>query len=424
MARFGLFYRRLATQGASNFFEMTLLAGLSCFAAVYGGLMTLRAWSYRQGWRRVYRAPVPVISIGNLSVGGTGKTPLVDYLARYYLRQGRRVAVVSRGYGSRGKGVRVVSAGNGPVLDVSLCGDEPMLLARRNPDLLVLVAQRRAHALRHAVEVLKAEIILLDDGFQHLAVARDCDIVLLDARRPFGNGRVLPAGLLRERPSALQRGQVFVLSRADQDTPLLPLPGPVLRCRHRLAGEAVSLSGHRVSLSELKTRRGVAFAGIADPEAFFAGLTAAGLSLSATLAFSDHAAYNAMDLQRLRAAAPHAEYLLTTEKDAVKLAGLSLPLPCYQVGLELDWLEPGALEDLLDVLVPGKEEKMPHIEEMLDILACPGCHGSLHFDRDRNGLVCRPCRLLFPITEGIPVLLLDEAQNLDISQSSGDSNQN
>jgi tetraacyldisaccharide 4'-kinase len=424
MARLGLFYRRLATQGAGNFFEKTLLAGLSCFGAVYGGLMTLRAWSYRQGWRRVYRAPVPVISIGNLSVGGTGKTPLVDYLARYYLRQGWRVAVVSRGYGSRGKGVRVVSAGSGPMLDVSLCGDEPMLLARRNPGLLVLVAQRRAHALRHAVEALKAEIVLLDDGFQHLAVARDCDIVLLDARRPFGNGRVLPAGLLRERPSALQRGQVFVLSRADRDTPLLPLPGPVLRCRHRLAGEAVSLSGHRVSLSELKTKRGVAFAGIADPEAFFAGLVAAGLQLSATLAFSDHAAYNEAERQRLYASAARAEYVLTTEKDAVKLAGLSLPWPCYQVGLELDWLEPGALENLLDAFVPGKEEKMPQIEEMLDILACPSCHGSLHFDRDKNGLACRHCRLLFPITDGIPVLLLDEAQSLDIPQSSGDSNQN
>jgi tetraacyldisaccharide 4'-kinase len=180
------------------------------------------------------------------------------------------------------------------------------------------------------------------------------------------------------------------------------------------------LSGHRVSLAELKTRRGIAFAGIADPEAFFAGLTAAGLSLSATLAFSDHAAYNATDLQRLRAAAPQAEYLLTTEKDAVKLAGLPLPLPCYQVGLELDWLEPG----VLDALIPGKEEKMPHIEEMLDILACPGCHGPLHFDPDGNGLVCRPCRLLFPIIDGIPVLLLDEAQSLDIPQSSGDSNQN
>lgn len=423
MARFGLFYRRLATQGASNFFEKILLAGLSCFGAVYGGLMRLRAWSYRRGWGRVYRAPVPVISIGNLSVGGTGKTPMVDYLARYYLRQGRRVAVVSRGYGSRGRGVRVVSAGDGPVLDVTLCGDEPMLLARRNPGLLVLVAQRRAHALRHAVKVLKAEIVLLDDGFQHLAVARDCDIVLLDARRPFGNGRVLPAGLLRERPSALQRGQVFVLSRADRDTPLLPLPGPVLRCRHRLAQEAVSLSGHRVMLSELQTRRGVAFAGIADPEAFFSSLVAAGLQLSATLAFSDHAAYNDADRQRLYASAAQAEYLLTTEKDAVKLEGQPLPLPCYQVGLELDWLEPGALEDLLDTFVPGKEQKMSNVEEMLDILACPGCHGPLKFNRDGKGLVCRHCRLLFPITDGIPVLLLDEAKNLDISGVAEESNQ-
>lgn len=204
------FYRRLARNGPDSTAEQLLFAFLLPFSIIYRELIRLRAVLYR--WRvfSSYKAPVPVISVGNLAVGGTGKTPVVDYLLKFCLAKGRRVAVVSRGYGGRKhSGVQIVSGGNGPLLEPEQCGDEPYLLARRNPQALVLVSPKRAQAIQQAVESLGAEVVLLDDGFQHLAVQRDVDIVLLDAQRPFGNGHQLPAGLLREPISALGRGDLF-----------------------------------------------------------------------------------------------------------------------------------------------------------------------------------------------------------------------
>ncbi len=412
MTRLSRFYRRLATNGPENSAEQLLLALLMPLGRLFGVIMALRVLLYRCGVWPIYRPPVPVISVGNLTVGGTGKTPVVDYLASFCLQRGRRVAVVSRGYRSRGHGVRVVSAGNGALLDVRDCGDEPWLLAQRHPRLLVLVAKRRAAAVRHAVENLGAEVILLDDGFQHLAVARDCDVVLLDARRPFGNGRVLPAGLLRERPAALRRGQLFVLTRAEADTPLPSLPGPTLRCRHRLASDVVSLAEQRLPMKQLADQKGLAFAGIAEPESFFGALAETGLQFTATLPFSDHAAYDSRDLARLVAAAQDTDYLITTEKDAVKLQGAALPRPCYRVGLELEWLEPGRLEALVAPLIHGKEGGMSLSEELLRVLACPRCHGSLLKDDADKALICRTCRLAYPVEDDIPVLLVEEARPL------------
>ncbi len=314
----------------------------------------IRGALYRRGIFSVYRAPVPVISIGNLAAGGTGKTPAVDFVVRHLLAAGKKVAVVSRGYGGTGTvgGVGVVCSGSGPLLPPAVCGDEPYLLARRNPRALVLVAPRRAAGIQLAVERFGAEVIVLDDGFQHLAVARDLDIVLLDGRRPLGNGRVLPAGVLREFPAALQRGHLFILTRCREDWPSWPsLPDPVLHSRHLLDRQAVSLAGEAVSLAELAGRRGVAFAGIADPEGFFTDLRHAGLHLVHTLALADHAGYGSAELTRLAAAAAGADYLITTEKDAVKLGDRQFPVPCYQVPVRLVFREEGKLEGLLRELL-------------------------------------------------------------------------
>jgi tetraacyldisaccharide 4'-kinase len=341
-------YRRLATQGPRGVCEWLLFGLLLPPSWLYAAVLQLRSRLYARGWLKSYRAPVPVISVGNLSVGGTGKTPVVDCLVRYAQALGKRVAVVSRGYGSAGgAALRVVSAGQGPLLDADQAGDEPLLLARRNPAALVLVAPRRADGVRRAV-ALGAELVLLDDGFQHLAVARDFDLVLLDAARPFGNGRVLPAGLLRESRAALRRGDLFLLTRCREQQAASPvLPGPVLRCRHELADHAVSLDGVSRPLQELAALRGVAFAGIAEPRDFFRALQAKGLQLMASLPFCDHAAYDGAVLDRLAQAATGADFLVTTEKDAVKLAGACLPRPCFYVPLELVFLEPGRLQEQL-----------------------------------------------------------------------------
>lgn len=346
MSRVALFHRRLCLEGPRNAGEWLLLLVLRPFGRLYGVVGLVRAKLYALGILPAYRAPVPVISVGNLSAGGTGKTPVVDYLVRRLLGQGLRVAVISRGYGGQGvKNAVVVSAGRGPLVEPALCGDEPYLLARRNPEALVVVAPRRRLGAQLAVEQLGARILVLDDGFQHLAVQRDLDLVLLDASKPLGNGRPLPAGLLREFPSALQRGQLFVLTRWHESCPPpLPLPGPVLRSRHVLGAEAMDLDGNRLALDNLSTKNAVAFAGIADPEGFFRDLRRRGFERLETLPLADHVVYDDEVLRQLRDLGAHAEIFLTTEKDAVKLKAGQLPQPCWQVPMALEFLETHALD--------------------------------------------------------------------------------
>jgi tetraacyldisaccharide 4'-kinase len=353
MAGLVFFYRRLAVYGPRSLLQRLVYGLLLPLSWLYARVMRLRARLYRLGWLASYRAAVPVISVGNLSVGGTGKTPVVDYLIRYCQSRGKRVAVVSRGYASGGGAtLRVVSAGHGPLLDVELAGDEPWLLARRNPEAIIVVAPRRSAGVRHAVDTLGAQVVLLDDGFQHLAVQRDFDLVLLDALHPFGNGKVLPAGLLREPVSALRRAQLFVLTRCPERSCKDPvLPGPVLHCRHELEDCILSLDGEKRSMKELAPSRGVAFAGVGEPESFFRALENHGLNLSRTFAFSDHAGYDAEVLARLAVAAEAADYYITTEKDAVKLTNADLPLPCFQVPLRLAFLENGSLERRLSAVI-------------------------------------------------------------------------
>ncbi|HAD03655.1 MAG TPA: tetraacyldisaccharide 4'-kinase [Desulfuromonas sp.] len=349
-------FRHFAEVGPGNLPERLLWLLLWPLGMLYGGAGRLRLWAYRLGLLTVYRAGVPVVSVGNLTVGGTGKTPTVDVVVRLLLQHGVKVAVVSRGYGSRvRRGVAVVSDGSGaaPTLAPRECGDEPFLLARRNPTAVVLVAPRRRAGVALAVARFAAEVVVLDDGFQHLAVARDLDIVLLDATHPFGNGALLPAGLLREFPDALQRGQLFILTRCPPGDASLPypLPGPLLRSRHELARQFLGFDGSRMAAADLVGRRGVAFAGIAAPEHFFAGLRGLGLDLSATLSFPDHADYDRAALAEIARVAAGADFFVTTEKDGVKLRATQLPLPCYQAPLEL-LLEPAAAleEQLLPLL--------------------------------------------------------------------------
>jgi tetraacyldisaccharide 4'-kinase len=341
-----LLHRRLVCEGPQGFLERLLLLLLKPLGILYGLLGSIRYAAYRRGILASYRAGVPVVSIGNLAAGGTGKTPVVDYAVKYYLTRGKRVAVISRGYGGRIRnGVGVVCRGAGPILSARECGDEPHLLARRNPEALILVARRRAEGVRLAEKELGAEIIILDDGFQHLGVARDLDIVLLDARLPLGNGRVLPAGLLREFPSALQRADLFLLTRCVSGSNWRPpFPRPGVTCRHLLGQKAVALTGEVLPLEKLAGKKGLAFAGIADPQDFFSALIAKGLTLAAALPLPDHVDYTPADIRSMLASCPRADYLVTTEKDAVKLHAENFSLPCYQIPLLLDFLQPDALE--------------------------------------------------------------------------------
>lgn len=346
-------YRQMLASGPRTGLQWLLFLLLLLPSLLYALAVRLRAQLYACNVLSSFRAAVPVIAVGNLTVGGTGKTPVTDLLVKRLATSGLRAAIVSRGYGGTfsGRFARVDSGGGEPALNAIECGDEPWLLARRNPQALVFVARKRRFGLI-AAQQAGADVILLDDGFQHLAVLRDLNLLLLDGRVPFGNGRLLPAGPLREPRSAIARADLILLTRSDGRLPAGLDPGvPVLHAQHRLAEQLVSLDGRTIAWVDLVGKKCVAFAGIADPEGFFSLLRQQGVALDITLPLADHQHYDAQVLKRLRQLCENVDLLLTTEKDGAKLAAADLPVACYQVPLEIDIADGAPLDAALDLLV-------------------------------------------------------------------------
>lgn len=330
---------------------MTLLIPPSL---LYTLLQRLRAWLYRIGVLPTKRLPRPVISIGNIAVGGTGKTPVTAYIAGLLLGQGLRVAVLSRGYGGAGEGqTMVVSDGNETFLSVNECGDEPFLLARTVPGLMVVIGPDRHAAGMLAMDRLNPDVFLLDDGFQHLRLYRDLNILLLDHDRPFGNGWGLPAGLLREPKRAIQRADLVIQTRCpDGVVAVVALPARPHCCARHLLGAAIPMAGGEpLGFDALRGKKLMAFAGIADPAAFFEGLRRHGLDLVATLNFPDHAVYDAATQHEIMNSfrSSGADMAITTEKDGVKLTALpkdfSKKILLAQLDLSIE--DPAPLTELL-----------------------------------------------------------------------------
>jgi tetraacyldisaccharide 4'-kinase len=280
---------------------------------------------------KVHKLSCPVISVGNLAVGGTGKTPLVIWLARFLLEEGWRVGVVSRGYkGEETKKVLVVSDGRNILAGSDISGDEPQLLARRLPGIPVLCSTKRALAAEAAVKEFQCEVVILDDGFQHRFVARNLDVVMLDSRYPFGDGSLFPRGILREQTTALTRAQVLVLSRfddskqAEQSHKNLVGQWPdktVVTAAHRATRLFKATTQGELPLSSVKNKRLAAFAGIGRPDDFFRTIRDLGADLVHTTALPDHHPLTVELLASLveEASAQKPELWLTTEKDWVRL---------------------------------------------------------------------------------------------------------
>jgi tetraacyldisaccharide 4'-kinase len=329
---------------------VALLRSLAVPAAgVYGLLAGVRNRLFDTGVLPSWRPRCRVVSVGNLTVGGTGKTPMVAWLAEFLQGEGWRVAVVSRGYGGAyGRRICVVSDGNHVLVDVRLSGDEPQLLARRLPHVPVLCSGHRARAVAAAIEEFASQVVILDDGFQHRCLARDLDLVLVDARSPFGNGWLFPRGPLREAPSALRRAQAVVLSRfdgspsaeANREELARRWPGKeIVTAAYRPIRLFEAATGKERPLDSLAGVRAAAFAGIADPGAFFRTLTDLGAQLVYPCALPDHQPLRPPLLSSLvrSAAAKEPELWLTTEKDWGRLpAAPSPPMNLWVLGVALD----------------------------------------------------------------------------------------
>lgn len=318
--------------------QMALARGLPArmlrpIAGAYGWLVEWRHHLYNRGWLTSTRLPVPVIVVGNVIVGGAGKTPATIAVVQHLQAQGWRPGVVSRGYGREDQDIRAVDkhATAGQV------GDEPLLISQATGVPVWVGRQRAAAAQALLAQQPEVNVIVCDDGLQHRALVADVRLVVFDDRG-IGNGWLLPAGLLREPwpPTSAQPYPDLLLQQMsphDAGEAVPPLPGRrVWRARRRLASHAIHVSGDRRPLSHWAGHAVVALAGIARPEVFFEMLRAQGLNLQATQALADHAD----PLSAIKTLLASGLDLLCTEKDAVKLRSMSPDASIWAVPLELD----------------------------------------------------------------------------------------
>jgi tetraacyldisaccharide 4'-kinase len=341
---------------------------LRALSWVFSGIVQLRLWLHRNRILRDQHLGCLVVVVGNLTVGGTGKTPIVEKFAKALRDRGRKVAILSRGYKSKAPPFwkkawyaithtdepppRVVSDGTTVFLDSEQAGDEPFMLAKNLPGVVVLVDKNRVKAGAYAIKKFGCDTLVLDDGFQYLALKGRLNLLLIDKTNPFGNGHLLPRGVLREPVKHLRRANYIFLTKSDgtRDAELeatiarFKPEADVIECAHRAQylqrmDSAPGAAAGREPLSWLKGRRVFAFSGIATPESFEKFLKDLGALLMGRERFLDHYRYTPEDLDELYDAAERsrAECLVTTEKDAVRIThpGGS-PLPIYYLRLEIE----------------------------------------------------------------------------------------
>ncbi len=320
---------------------------------LYGAVARLNRCLYDTQWRKRRRLPCRVVSVGNLTVGGTGKTPVVMWLAQQGTAAGLKMGVLSRGYRRQSRTPLVlVSDGQEVLAGPAEAGDEPYLIATRCPGTIVAVGADRYALGQWVLDRFPIDCFLLDDGFQHLALARDEDLLIVDAGRPEALDAILPAGDLREPLTAASRATCCLLTRVDQAHDISTL-------RHRLEAAGLQTgapiltrftmqtcrdlaTGVSQTLTELAHERVLVFSGIGHPASFKRGLTERGVTIVDHVIFADHHSYTEADLQRLRRRAEEAQAirLLTTEKDAVKVQSFVTSADRISaVALELDVLE-------------------------------------------------------------------------------------
>lgn len=347
-----------------NFFTSLYFLGRP-FSPLYGSAMKLRALLYEKRLLASHVFDVPVISVGNLTMGGTGKTPMVIYLARFLADKGFKVAIVSRGYkGESNEPVNIVSDGSEILMSAEQAGDEPVLLSSRLKGIVVATGKKRHLVIDEVIRSFQCDLILLDDGFQHLKMKRDIDLVLFDADHFAGTSRVFPGGELREPVSALHRSDAFVLTgvtehnteRASkceellhgrfEGTPVFRVSPVYVQFLHYVIFPS-SIKKSVVSLPEIPQNL-LGFSGIAHADRFYKMVEQHGIVLKSTKTFIDHYSYQVDDINDLLrlASKTGANGFITTEKDMVKLSYKhQAPLPFYVPILE--YAQNGPLESFI-----------------------------------------------------------------------------
>jgi tetraacyldisaccharide 4'-kinase len=349
-------------------------------AKLYELAVRLKIAAYETNYLRPKRLRAAVISVGNVTLGGTGKTPIVEYLARYLASEGRSVAILTRGYRRSTRGQQVLNAPGATqqamtdrVADADAhlnYGDEPVMLARMLPEVPIVIDADRFEAGRRAEE-MGADVVILDDGYQHLRLSRDLNLLLLDATDPFGGSEMVPFGRLREPLYALKRADAIIITRANRAFDQGPLLGAIRYC----CGDAVPIlyfysaitrlrhlaTGAVYDVAEFAGWKASLLCGIGNPEAFAEDVLEAGISVVAEHFYRDHHVYGQADVdsieQKARTAA--ADLIITTEKDSVRLEGLKFgEVPVYAAQLEIQSEDEIRLKSLVLRTLHKRREKL------------------------------------------------------------------
>ncbi|MDO8446297.1 MAG: tetraacyldisaccharide 4'-kinase [Deltaproteobacteria bacterium] len=335
-------YRRNA-----GFFHQVLFSPLYLLSLLYGTAVKVRLALYSSGLLKAGRLGCKVVSVGNITVGGTGKTPTVEFISRNLKESGFRVAILSRGYRRTGKGIGIVSDGNEIFLGPEEAGDEPYLLARRLKNIPVLVGTDRHELGRFALERFPLDVIVLDDGFQHIRLKRDLDVLLVDGEKGFGNGYLLPRGPLREPLSGIKRAGIVLINKASVENDEIagsirkihPVPA-LFKSSYRVEKLLSLWSGEQKDLGRLSGAKVMALSAIANPSSFLNILSSMGGEIVSEVSFPDHYSYSLKELEEVieKATVAGADYIVTTEKDAVKLEQLEpkMDIPIYYMEIGLD----------------------------------------------------------------------------------------
>ncbi len=356
--------------GGTGFLLNLLRFGLTILSGVYCFLTEILLFFYRCRLLKRKKLPGYTISVGNITVGGTGKTPAVEMLAKELQRRNRKVAILSRGYkrvhspqsplkywwanivpskmpAGRHSKMGIVSDGTKMLMPVREAGDEPYLLAGNLPGIAVIVGKDRFSSGKYALDNLGVDTLILDDGYQHWPLERDLDIVVIDSTNPFGNGYLLPRGRLREPLKNLRRGNLFLLTRVDQADDLEGLrerlrklnPGAkIMETVHHPECLLELRTGEQRELSLLAGKRALVLSSIGYPESFERTLTSLGALLVEKIRFPDHHWYNEDELREIGAGAlrKEAEFIVTTEKDTVRIpSGTASPVEILYLRIRL-----------------------------------------------------------------------------------------
>ncbi|MCF6157213.1 MAG: tetraacyldisaccharide 4'-kinase [wastewater metagenome] len=297
---------------------------LYLFSKIYESALATRMFFYKKGIFKSIPLPVPVISVGNITMGGTGKTPVVEYISKYLQKKGKRVAILSRGYAARIK--------QNNQRDEGVCNDEHLLLRENIPEVMNLLNKDRVKSGLEAIQHFKAECLLLDDGFQHLRLARDLDIVIIDALNPFGYEQIIPRGMLREPLKELRRASMIMLTHVDQcgygrinfiASRLQEFAKhiPVIQTVHKPIHLESIESDQVFDVSNLNGRRVFAFCAIGNPASFRKSIEDLGAKLTGFHIFPDHHIYTSSELRALNreAQSSRPDMIIITQKDKVKI---------------------------------------------------------------------------------------------------------